>query len=245
MAIALVTSVEYHGAVSTGGTTGTLTTTGATLLIVGVAAAYGGLPGATVSDSKSNTWNALTTHRYDNGGAYGTASRLYYAQNPTVGTGHTFTVAGTEIYPAIFVQAFSGTALTSVYDGQENGQTATAVTTLATGSVMPSLNSCVCVVVICHGATANVTIDGGFTISNTYIQTGVPGTPYGGSMAYLIQTVATAANPSYSWTTSSEAATSIAVFRDPGRVTKNTRSTGLGMQHGVGFRIAPWRQLAA
>ena len=90
-----------------GGSTGSVDTTGATILIA-VGVADSGTP--SITDSKGNTWNSLTQV----GGSFPTyhRCRLYYVENPTVGTGHTFTVAGTNA-SACFA-AFDATATTSV-----------------------------------------------------------------------------------------------------------------------------------
>src|ERR1039458_7307067 len=80
------------------------TTTGSTLILVASVSAFAtGL--GTLSDSKSNTWTALTTW-----GAVGPYFvRMSYCLNPTVGTGHTFSTTGTSGNPGIAMIAFSGT----------------------------------------------------------------------------------------------------------------------------------------
>jgi hypothetical protein len=51
--------------------------------------------------------------------------RLYYAANPTVGSGHTFSYTGASNFSSIFVAAFSGVATSSPFD-KENGATSSA-----------------------------------------------------------------------------------------------------------------------
>ncbi len=112
-------SVALVGTVSTAGpgnlTTGTLDTTGATLLVIYLGYyTLGSAP--SISDSKSNTWTALTLSDTTVSGA----GLLYYAQNPTVGTGHTFSVS-TSVANVIIAAAFSGTLTTSVFESQGAG----------------------------------------------------------------------------------------------------------------------------
>jgi hypothetical protein len=105
MAIALVSSLTATPGGS-GGTTAALDTSGANLLILSVSwYTINTANPSTISDSKGNTWTALTRRNSPSGHF---AHRLWYATNPTVGTGHTFTVtASADQYPAILVYAFS------------------------------------------------------------------------------------------------------------------------------------------
>ena len=98
-------------------TSSSIDTTGADFLLVAVAYyAQGTLP--TVSDSKTNTWQALTA--YDNAGTSNV--RLFYSYNPTVGTGHTFTVTHPSTpFMTYFVYALSGMDTTSSVFDTQNG----------------------------------------------------------------------------------------------------------------------------
>src|SRR5262249_1127355 len=110
-AIQLLSGANGHQLCSAGSscTTSSVDITGATLIVI--TTAYDGTPtGCTVSDSKSNTWTGLTTYT---GGL--DALKIYYAVNPTVGTGHTFTCSGS--FPTCGVSLYSGTLTTSaVFD---------------------------------------------------------------------------------------------------------------------------------
>jgi hypothetical protein len=75
----------------------------------------------TVTDSNGNTWVALTVHNTSN-----FAHRFWYVASPTVGAGHTFTVSGSQTYPAIMVSAWSG-AHASPFD-TETGNTMAGAT---------------------------------------------------------------------------------------------------------------------
>ncbi len=131
MAARLVVHIAASSANANGVTTASCDTTGALLLVAMVANAQA-TAAATVSDSKSNTWTALTPQSVS-GQARG---QLFYAANPIVGSGHTFTVdTVTSSEPAIAVMAFAGIS-SSV--GPQNGfsQAGNAVT-LSTGSITP------------------------------------------------------------------------------------------------------------
>lgn len=202
MAYALVTDVEAIPGAS-GGTTGAVDTTGASLLIIHVAS-FAAVD--SVSDSKGNTWTPLTSH----GGANSRHTRFWYAANPTVGSGHTFTVSGTLIFPHIAVAAFSGAATTSPFD-QENGATSADATTLATGSVTPGEDNELLVSGCCGAMTSSPTINSGFTVTDD--------APFGsgnnmqGGLAYLVQTSAAAVNPTWNFNNTGGVGASIATFK--------------------------------
>jgi hypothetical protein len=196
--IALVASTS---AGSTNGgnsvTTGAINTAGANLIVVSVS----GAP-STLSDSKGNTWTALTT--------YGGVITLYYCVNPTVGTGHTFTEGGATTFAAISVMAFSGVSPSSPLD-QQNGN-GTVTTSIQPGSVSPSQNNELIVTGLLMGP-GTASIDSGF---NTPIQTAFNGgNAYGTAMSYLVQTTAGAVNPTWSISpaTSTTMYTAIATFK--------------------------------
>jgi RHS repeat-associated protein len=74
-------------------------TTGATFIIAAVSYNTGLTP--TITDSKGNTWTPLTASTVT-----GTVSeRLYYAANPVVGTGYTFSNTATSNFSSICVAA--------------------------------------------------------------------------------------------------------------------------------------------
>lgn len=173
---------------STGATTAAVDTTGANLLIVH-ASCYGGGDAPTISDSKGNTWTA----RISVGGGTDARSSIWYCYGGTVGSGHTFTISGTNTYAVVYVQAWSGIAA-SAYD-VENGANANA-TTIQPGSVTPSQNN----VLIVSGFSENrgaftATVDSGFTISNQNSPVG--GQAVGGAFAYKILTAGGATNPTW------------------------------------------------
>jgi hypothetical protein len=203
------TLVGHVGAQSGDGnstTTAGLNTTGATLLVLSAAWVYSG--SATISDSKGNTWTPLT-------GQVASPQcqvQLFYVVNPTVGTGHTFTVSGTTIFPAVTVTAWTGQAASPV--DQQNGNTATA-TTVATGSVTPSQSNELLIATTCHNNQYTSSINSSFTISDD--ENGMASFAYGNVMAYLVQGSASAVNPTFSGNGSSNTwAAAIATFKAAG-----------------------------
>lgn len=208
MAYLPIAHVGVNGAAN-GATTGNIDTTGADLIIVQVTGLFSTNP--TLSDSKSNTWLPLTKQSTSSDGF----SRLYYCQAPIVGSGHNFTVAGASSFSGCTVAAFSGSAA-SPFD-LESGANVSA-TSIQPGSITPSQDGDL---VIC-GVETNLNTDfntaaainGGFTITDRQPSVGSQGFAQG--LAYLIQTTAAPANPTWSWTSSFQASSPIACFKAAG-----------------------------
>jgi hypothetical protein len=180
-------------------TTAAIDTTGANLIVV----VMGG-PSATLTDNKSNTFTARTE--------IGGALRIWYAYNPTVGIGHTFTAANT--YNGVGVAAFSGAAA-SPYD-KESGVAWNAPpssTSVASPPWTPAENNELIVGGLVMGASDNSpSIDSGFTVLQSIASS--PGVVYGMGIAYKIQTTATAEDPTWTWVGGgSDGATTIAAFK--------------------------------
>lgn len=192
MAIALVDNIGLTPAGSAGGTTGSINTTGANLICVAVSH-YA--PGGSVvlTDNKSNTY-VLARNQNDNTTV--SAIALYYVLNPTVGSGHTFTLAisGATGYPSMTIEAFSGIDTGTGLDQVNSSGTATP------GSITPGANNSL----VFTGASANGTVpsqtfsvNSGFTIKDQ-----VPFLSafyFGNASAYLIQGTAAAVNPTWSY----------------------------------------------
>ena len=181
-------------------TTSAVDTTGANLLVV-----VTGDEGFSVSDSKGNTWT-LAVQAAASGSPY---SRIYYCYNPTVGSGHTFTVGLS--YGAIAVAAYSGSDSSPL---DQTGATATGalVTTFASGNITPTTDNQLVVSGIGVGKSANtLTIGSGMSVAAS--KNAATGVTYGAAIAWIAQTTAAAINPSWSWTSSGEAASPIASFK--------------------------------
>lgn len=201
-AIALVSHCKYDSVgLIGGGTTGSMNSTGATLLVAVQSTYFFG--GNTITDSKSNTWIAATVHG-NVGGNDGDTCQIWYSTSPIVGSGHTFTTCGSG-YPALAVAAFSGVSA-SPFDN-ENGNFGDNISSLTTGSITPSVNNCLVIagMGIRDTPTSPFTINGGFTVTDS--------AENGAGLAYLIQTSAAAANPTWSWTSNAFGSTAIADFK--------------------------------
>jgi hypothetical protein len=192
MAIALVANtLKAPGA--NGGVTDAIDTTGATLLVMVLSAGNAAGLGGTPTDSKGNTWTPRTGY---SSGANG-AVKTFYAENPVVGSGHTFTYSRASSFPVIMILAFSGTVLTSVYD-VENGAGQVGGTTLQTGNASPSVNNEVLIAGTgIEGTGRTATINSSFT--GLIGIAGDGATRMGGYAAYLIQTSASAVNPTWTY----------------------------------------------
>ena len=198
MAYSLVAHTKASGANTF--TTPAINTTGAGLLVVFVA--WYDVRPKVLGDSFGNSWTKLTEFvRNDVGGVF------YYCAAPTVGSGHTFTLTGSGIYGSMAVLAFSG-ADSSPFDAQ-NGSNGTG-SSLATGSVSPSVDGELVVAGLGSNSPDTVGIDSGFAISD---QVGWCSSYFGAAAAYLVQTAKGAVNPTWSWTNSADAAAAIACFK--------------------------------
>ncbi len=185
MAIALVANVGVAGLNTS--TTSAIDTTGSTLLVINLS---GNTGSATISDSKGNTWTALT--------AAGTNafSQLYYAANPTVGSGHTFTFTGLVVAGAMQVQAFSGVDTSSPFD-QESGFGGGAA---ASGQNPGALTASVASELFVTGYEKENGSSDVYSVDSSFILTDqatfTAGSNYGGAMAYKVSS--TAENPFWS-----------------------------------------------
>lgn len=188
-------------------TTSAIDTTGADLIIVS-AGWFGNVSPFNITDSKGNSWTALTQQTEGSG----VRARLWYVQNPTVGSGHTFTtdMSGGVGYPSIDVTAWSGSVSTP-FD-VENGNTGNA-STIQPGSITPSVDNCLVVTGLSfdNNSGGAVSIDSGFTIAETVAYESTH--HEGSALAYKIQTTAGAVNPTWNITTSAPIAATIAAFK--------------------------------
>lgn len=198
-AITLVAHTAGHGNSSTF-TTSAIDTTGATAIVVNVSCA--GI--FQLTDSKGNVWSAT--------GSYAASplwNVLFYAANPVVGTGHTFTIASP--FCSAEVAAFSGVTGVLPMDKYLTG-TGTG-TSAQPGSITPTNANSVVVAGIgtpSSGTIAISAIDSGFTITDT-VNAGA-GVTEGGGLAYLVQTSATAENPTWTLTSCTWNATNIVLI---------------------------------
>jgi len=179
--INLLASISAYSSTGHDITTGSINSSGATLLIVALADRATG--SHTISDSKGNTWTALTGRT---GGSL-SQQTLYYCLSPTVGSGHTFSsTCGAASYPALAVTAWNGV---SGFD-----KSAGASSTTQAGSITPAQNNSL---IIFHATalTDAVSVSSGFTLHQNIVQ---HGNNYTIGLSYLIQATASAINPTIS-----------------------------------------------
>lgn len=212
-------------------TTGAYDTTGANFIAV-VISHDSGASSYTVTDNKSNT----ATKAIDSTGVLSPQSAIWYFQNPTVGSGHTFTVAqgaDGKPFPAVVVLAFSGMVTVSVLDGtQVNTGGNVTGTSSSTGSVTPSANGYLLISGMSSNSAVLNTINSSF---NTPITTAFVGfNAYQNSGSYFVQPTAGAINPTWSWTNSADANTTIAVFKAAGGASAFNPSWATGATKVIG-----------
>lgn len=205
--------VSNANAASSGGasvTTSGIDSTGGSLIVLVLSSYQAVSPGhPTISDSKGNVWTSTTAYNKVNPRA-----AIYYASNPIVGTGHTFTATNnpSAAYSVVSVSVWSGSLTGSDPLDRVAGASSGASTSITlSGSVTPSVDNCL----IISGMTGTVSntmgIDSSFTVisQNNYSA----GNNMGGAHAYLVQGTAAAFNPTWSWTNSMTSAMIVAVFK--------------------------------
>lgn len=188
-------------------TTGTQTTcttpavnmTGATLLTMSVSS-FGSQNNGVPSDSSNNIWYGPLF--VCNGACTGStsAAKLYYAPNATVSASQTFTYTRSPTdFSSVAVEGFSNVSMTAPAAQFSSFGSATTATSVQPGSITPATNGQVVVSnLFAPSSTVSIAVDSGFTITNSNVNISNM-TGYG--MAYLVQGVAAAVNPTWSWTT--------------------------------------------
>jgi len=173
-------------------TTGAINTTGANLIVM-IVASHGAT--ALPTSSKGGTVEPMTAYSDS-----GTDIRGYYIQNPSVGTGHTFAVPSnaSTTYPAICVIALSGRATSSVLDQQSgNVDAGGGIATIQAGASVPTSANQVVVAGAHLFQSTGGTINGGFISPFGATAGWVNGLNAGCQLAYLQQTTAVSANPTW------------------------------------------------
>jgi hypothetical protein len=195
MSWSLIAHLAAQSSTNSTFTSSSIDTTGADTLFVEVSWYDGAGGGAVLTDSKSNTWTALTART--NTSQSTSRSQMYYAQNATVGSGHTFTLTGTTSFPSFAMAAFSGGDLSAPYDsgfGEIVGY-ADGPATITLSSTTPTNDNSLIISSIQDQ-------DGTNTVSVTQVTI----TDYnprvanslGSGLAYLIQTSKAASSPVWS-----------------------------------------------
>lgn len=209
MTFALVAETFKAGSSSGPGTTSAIDTTGADLIVIATSW-YGSTANYnsnTLSDSEGNTWTLINEIEAVAGCA------LWYCYNPSTNASHTFSLSSAaSTFSSIGVLAFSGAAASPLDQANENSAASSA--TVQPGSVTPTEDNEL--VVTCHAQWNSgdaATIDGGFTIPSGHSIPATTSVRTGLGDAYLIQTTASAANPTWDWTNSASGPAVIATFK--------------------------------
>ena len=197
--VALVDLVAHTISVSVG-VTPAIDTTGADFIVI--ATNSGGTN--SITDSKDNTWTSLTS------GAEGVGPTFFYAANPTVGAGHTFSNGGTSAQ--LVVAAFSGVKTAgSPYESDVMG----AMVTGSPATVQPgniNANTAGDLLLTSVGVllpTGTSSVDSGFTITDQ--NTEAAGT-LGICLAYKIAPNSTPINPTWTIAANNRAQANAAAF---------------------------------
>jgi hypothetical protein len=190
MAYSVVGHVSAGSSDTNSVTTGVLDTSGADLLVL-VLGQEQTAALCTITDSKSNSWNALTTQTE---GAV--TCTIFWSRPTSVGSGHTFTATGVSAAPSVAVGAYRGSMASPV--DQQNGGGDSAGASVSTGSITPSRSG----TLVIAGASARSgsgnlnSVNGGFTLA---AQTNADVNHDTVGIAYLIQGAAAAANPAFTF----------------------------------------------
>ncbi len=188
MTIALLAHAIAQQSSGSSATTAGINTSGANLIVVAYEWFANNTP--TLTDNKSNTWTLLTQSWC--GGTCGVL-QIAYCSNPTVGSGHTFTITASGDAFAICAAAFSGAKSSAPFDQQNHAITAGA-TSLQTGSVTPSEANELVIYGLGDAFTGTVSVNSGAIIDQLPL---VPSIALALALAYEIQTTATTRNPTW------------------------------------------------
>lgn len=135
MAIALAQSVSAGAPGADSTTTGSLTTTASGSTFIIGAHWQGGSTPPTISDSKSNTYTLIgSVRQVDNNGSFLSHIGLWYVENGTGGSSHTFTGAKTGGYTSVYGAEITG-GLTSGIVDQNTGAALDASSPVTSGGV--------------------------------------------------------------------------------------------------------------
>lgn len=143
-----------------------------------------------VTDNKGGTWTELDVQ-----GA-STEARLWKGTGAAWGSGHVVSIVenGTR-YPAGVVAFFSGVT----QNGTPVKNSSDSATSIQHGSITPSNATNVLIACLAaSGSTSTVSVNGGYTMTGQVGYT--DGEHLGVAMAHLVQSAATAGNPTLSWT---------------------------------------------
>lgn len=181
-------------------------TTGVNLLVVVLMDSDGT---SVITDNKGNSPYATAVGQL--GGFASNFNTIFYFKSPSVGTGHTFTVTGTAKSPSIAMAGFSGVDTTSPLD-QHTSASSNFGSSAQPGSITPGSANQLVVSGVTYQDTGNtLSIDLSFIIADQLVQQN--SAHLGGGLAYIIQTTATAVNPTWSEAVGNIVSVTIASFK--------------------------------
>lgn len=189
--MAFLAGVAKGGTGAGSGTSAAIDTTGATLIVIALINVFA--PDA-VADSQVNTWVPLT-------GIFPGSSRVlqaFYCIAPSTSAAHTF--SGGNAAAAIAVAAFSNTPGSD--SPSESAGAGSGGTTVQPGTLTPGAANNLMIAYMGGDADTSIAVNGVFAIAAQSLD--VPSTHEGIAIAYVIQTAATAQNPT--WTVGSNGA---------------------------------------
>jgi hypothetical protein len=225
---ALTTYVASVSAGSSGGgnvTTGNIDLSSCTncLIVCGVADLDGSGTTAITDSQTPNVYTKLTIS------ARTAAERatIFYKENANVDNSVNFsTTTGAGSYPALACAGYKDAAISSAFDQQAGGTTASADPWAGWGTVTPTTDNQVVVGAVASQDATVVSITG-YNVRQTVLFAG--GDHYGIRFFDVIQTTAAEANPSVDWDTTESSAGRTATFK-----TLASTTVCRGMLLGVG-----------
>lgn len=201
--IAFVDGVTTPSSSGIAVTSAAINSAGANFLVAITSDFGGGIQG-TVSDSKSNSWTARTAFV---DGSTLSRVQLSYSFASSVGSGHTVSYTGTQ--PLIGFAAFSNVNASPF--AADIGTSGSSVSP-AGGSITPAANNGLVISAFCGLTALPITIDSSFNVVGSASASSVNN--FAGGMAYIIQTTAGAANPTWTVRDSNPWAATNAVFKN-------------------------------
>lgn len=206
------------------GPTSSIDTTGARTIVVALVNLVSGQPPVGVTDNKSNTnWRLIQAR---SGSSMRT--QLWVCVDPvSVGSGHTFTgtTGGGSTFPSICVAAFSE-VIDFVDGSSENSATGTSI---QPGSVTPTKNDSLLIAVNAVDGAGTNSVDSSFSITNA-VAYGAS-VNFGLALAYKKLSTPAANNPTWSWSPSHPAVSTLAALSsggdlgDSGQIHVNVNTT--------------------
>ena len=220
MAISHVASTSFGGTGATPVTSSSIDTTGANLLVVYVNRYSGGGSGATtISDSKGNTWTAMTGWTSS---VTADTAQAWYCVPTSVGSGHTVTVTkgtgGNPFIGAVF-SSFSGGKSTSPLDLEARLNNSASSSTHTATSLTPSENNCLVIQMLSTDGVNYSSINASYTLAAKIDFSG--GVNVTASLSYLIQTTASASAPTITLSGAAGAGIGSASFKSQPASTNN------------------------